>query len=102
PEKLEESIIEYITDCGLASLKGLSEQSSSDEERIIQLVQQLIVFSRNAHYKHETRLMALENHERQNLRACLKEALIQSGYKVESVIGQKYSTKEVKQKSQEV
>ena len=102
PEKLEESIIEYVNECGLASLKGLSEQGSSDEERIIQLVQQLIVFSRNAHYKHETRLMALENHERQNLRACLKEALIQSGYKVESVIGQKYSTKEVKQKSQEV
>ncbi len=102
PEKLEESIIKYVNECGLASFKGLSEQGSSDEERIIQLVQQLIVFSRNAHYKHETRLMALENHERRNLRACLKEALIQSGYKVESVIGQKYSTKEVRQKSQEV
>jgi hypothetical protein len=97
PEKLSEEIKQYVLDCATASLSGLSV-----EEMALNLAQQLVAFSADRHFEHEMLLTALENHERANLRDCLREGLQHSGYKVESVFGQKFSLTEIGEKRQEI
>jgi len=97
PEKLTEEIKQYVLDCAMSSLSG-----TPIEEVALKLAQQLVAFSADSHFEHEMLLTALENHERANLRNCLREALQHSGYKVEPVFGQKFSLTKIKEKRDEI
>jgi hypothetical protein len=97
PEKLNSEFREYALDCATTSLSGISH-----EEVILNLAQRLTALSADRHYEQEILLMALENHERANLRDCLQEALQDSGYQVELVLGQPTTIDELKENRDEI
>jgi hypothetical protein len=97
PEKLQKEMMAYVIDCALASLNGIDRQ-----DVILELALKLVEFSADKHFEHETRLIALENHERANLRDCLREALEHSGYKVQDVTGEKSDISELQSCSDEI
>jgi hypothetical protein len=90
PEVLANEINQYVMDCATASLTGLAA-----EDIVLNLAQKLVQLSTDTHFNHEMFLTAIENHERVNLRDCLREALVKSGYQVKSVIGQRSTSVEV-------
>lgn len=77
PEKLIAEMQQYVQDCAIASLTGIPH-----EEIVQQLAKQLIEFSADAHFNREATLIALENHERANLRDCLRTAIKEAGYRL--------------------
>jgi hypothetical protein len=77
PEKIREYAVEYMLECAKASLQGVSK-----EDLALDLVKKLIAISDNKHFEHECILKGLEQHERTNLRKCLRLALEESGYLV--------------------
>ncbi|MEP0913291.1 hypothetical protein NDI45_20475 [Leptolyngbya sp. GB1-A1] len=81
PEDLLQEVLEYVQDCAHASLHELDSAA-----RIQQFAQQLIALSSSGHLTQEMYLAALNNHERANLRDCLREALLESGYQMEGVV----------------
>jgi hypothetical protein len=97
PEKLEQEFKNYFLNCALASFNGVDKQDLA-----LDFALKLVNFSADKHFEHETRLIALENHERANLRACLREALEHSGYKVKDVTSEKSDISELKGCSDEI
>lgn len=97
PDKVIQECLNYIHECGKKSFEGLEQK-----EQVLELCKKIIELSNDSHFKHESILMALENHERNNLRECLKEALIESGYDVQPFVSEKFCTKELKDRSDEV
>ncbi|MCU0549550.1 MAG: DUF3854 domain-containing protein [Leptolyngbya sp. Prado105] len=78
PEKLIAEMQQYIQDCAIASLQGVPH-----EEVVQALAKQLIQLSADdPHFNREATLMAIENHERSNLRSCLKVAIQAAGYQL--------------------
>lgn len=96
-EQLAKLVTEYVIECGQASLSGLDQ-----EEVAVEMVKKLVANSANPLFKHECDLAWQEEFERNNLRACLREALLDSGYDVEDVIGEKSCLKQLKQTVQSV
>jgi hypothetical protein len=97
PEKLEQEFKNYFLNCALASFNGVDKQDLA-----LDFALKLVNFSADKHFEHETKLIALENHERANLRACLREALEHSGYKVQDVTSEKSDISELKGCSNEI
>jgi hypothetical protein len=98
PEKIEKFQTEYLFECAKASLRG-----ASTDDIALELAQKLITASRDVSYQQECLLKGLEQHERKNLRQCLRFALEESGYSVE----EKWTTassdcEELKIKRQEI
>lgn len=80
PYAIENAIKEYVIDCGQASLEGLEQA-----EPLNQLIAKLVEQSADPHFKRECELKAMANFERAHLRECLRECLIDSGYKVTEI-----------------
>lgn len=87
PQQLQAEVMQYVLDCATVSLQGITV-----EDLALKLAQQLVALSADAHFEHEMFLTAIDNHERANLRDCLREALKESGYEVKSIIGQPSSS----------
>lgn len=77
PNEVEQAIRQYVVDCGYKALEGIDFKESLQD-----LITKLISLSADSHFEFECRLKAIANHERSNLRQCLREALIESGYKL--------------------
>jgi hypothetical protein len=78
PNKIIEYALEYVRECAKASLKG-----ESKDDLALDLSQKLISLSDDKHFEHECFLKGIEQHERTNLRQCLRIALEKSGYQVQ-------------------
>lgn len=85
-QRVIQEIIEYVLDDATTTLSELDTG-----KKILEIAKQLISLSENSHFKHECELIAQANYERNNLRDCLREALVVSGYEVKSVKGFKAS-----------
>lgn len=77
PEKLIAEMQQYVQDCAIATLTGISHEAI-----VQQLAKQLIEFSADQHFNQEATLIALENHERANLRDCLRVGIKAAGYQL--------------------
>jgi hypothetical protein len=98
PEKIQNFQTEYVFECAKATLSG-----ASLDDIALELAQKLIAASSDVSFQQECLLKGLEQHERKNLRQCLRLALEESGYSVE----EKWTTansdcEELKIKRQEI
>ncbi len=98
PEKITKYSLEYVWECAKASLKGESKDNLA-----LELAEKIIGLSNDKHFEHECFLKGIEQHERANLRQCLRIALEESGYQVEEKWTTGNSTcDQVKTASQEI
>lgn len=82
PNEVEQAIRQYVVDCGYKALEGIDFKESLQD-----LITKIISLSADSHFEFECKLKAIANHERSNLRQCLREALIESGYQLISFSG---------------
>ncbi|HEY9299263.1 MAG TPA: plasmid replication protein, CyRepA1 family, partial [Phormidium sp.] len=78
PEKIQAFQLEYVLECAKATLSG-----ASIDDIVLELAQDLIAAYSEVNLQQECFLIGLEQHERKNLRQCLRLALEESGYSVE-------------------
>lgn len=98
--------IAKVVDQNLVRDINLSMSGEEDEEQLISLVRSIIHQSKTPHYDTATKLTAIANYEKSNLRECVLESLEAHGYEVNLVTGKdnwgikqevKTATKEVKE-----
>lgn len=78
PDEIDEALKQYKADCAAASFEGIDMA-----ETLNKYVAKLIEETNSPHYKRECEIKAFRGYERANLKACLKEALQESGYTLE-------------------
>jgi hypothetical protein len=81
-----------------------SLSGEDNKEQLISVVRQCLEQSKNAHWDCATKLIAINNYEKSNLRACVLESLKAHGYEVLEVQGitDQYVNKYVKEASEAV
>ena len=89
PDDLQKSINETV-----ARLITKARTEQDEQELIALLLQQIDDARNNPHERRAVELKALHNYEQQNLRQCLLERMIASGYHVEVVEGKAYGDTE--------
>ncbi len=76
-----------VIDQNLAQDMTLTMSGADQSEQIISAIRQALHQSHNAHWDTATKLTALSNYEKNNLRSCILEALDSHGYEVNLVEG---------------
>ena len=97
PDKLQKSIIE--TAAKLITKVTIKEDR---QEMITRLLQQIDDARKNPHEQRAVELKALHNYEQQNLRECLLERMIASGYQVEQCQGTTHDDSQRKEVKEEI
>lgn len=81
PEDLMRVVIDFVIADGWATLSEIPQ-----EQAVKALLKQVTALSQNEHFQHECQLLALQNHEERNLRACLIAALTEAGHNLQEVV----------------
>ena len=78
-------------------------KTSEEEEKLFEILKQQIIQAReNPHEQRAMELKALHNYEQQNLRECVYERMIASGYQVEQCQGQVHDDSQRKEVKEEI
>lgn len=81
PDQVAKVVEEFVIADGWATLSGIPH-----EQAFRQLSQRIMELAKNEHYDHECQLLALQNHEENNLRECLIAALTEAGHTLQEIV----------------
>jgi len=103
-EAVFKSLIELAKTDILTSFNGMFTSIPEASEEVISLLMEVVRNSQNIDFGASCLLKSIENYEKTNLRDCLKEALLESGYTVRDCIMTTFegSKKEVQEATKEV
>jgi len=103
-EAVFKSLIELAKTDILTSFSGMFTSIPEASEEVISLLMEVVRNSQNIDFGASCLLKSIENYEKTNLRDCLKEALLESGYTVRDCIMTTFegSKKEVQEATKEV
>ncbi len=97
PEGLEKVTKEYVIACGAASF-----DNHAQKEALAEYIKKVTEISDTPFFKHNCYLAWKEDFEREHLRKCLKQGLLDSGYQVEEFTTKKFCSKDVAEKKVEI